>query len=170
MPSDEPSFSPTLSSNPSSLPTNSPTRKNPCEGLTCSRAGKCEVLSLTKAECKCENTFIQSDNKMDCICPNDTVFQADVNRCFPIMESPSESPTFSATVNSSASPSQEPTVEKKDPCVDDMSGTFTLDIGNTVGCDWILKNKKRSSIRKEKYCSREEVGNMCPASCGACSS
>lgn len=38
---------------------------NPC---------KSQVLSFTEAECKCKNTFIQSDNKLDCICPSNYEF------------------------------------------------------------------------------------------------
>ena len=67
------------------------------------------------------------------------------------------------------SPTQAPT-EVKVSCVDDVNGTFTLDIGKVVSCEWILKNKKRRSVRKAKYCVREEVMNICPDSCDACSS
>ncbi|GFH55866.1 predicted protein [Chaetoceros tenuissimus] len=150
-----------------------PEEPNPCKNINCSNRGKCQVLSKTDAECKCENTFIQSENKLDCICPSDYEFNANANRCFPITEAPSKSPTSFPTVTSSASPSQEPTedLEKDDEdlCEDDVNSTFTLDNGNIVDCKWILKNKNRRSVRKAKYCVREEIINMCPKSCGTCS-
>ncbi|GFH47556.1 predicted protein [Chaetoceros tenuissimus] len=70
------------------------------------------------------------------------------------------SPTSFPSVTSSASPSQEPSkeVEKnEDQCEDDLSSTFTLDNGKVANCKWILKNKKRRSVRKAKYCVREEI-------------
>jgi hypothetical protein len=143
---------------------------NPCKNVNCSNRGKCQVLSFTEAECQCENTFIQSETKLDCICPSDHEFNANANRCFPITEAPSKSPTSSPVATPSLSPSQEPTEGVKEvPCEDDANSTFTLDIGNIVNCKWILKNKKRRSVRKAKYCVREEVMNMCPVSCDTCS-
>lgn len=180
VPSEIPSSLPSLS--PSSLPSldsSSPpsfiaVAENPCTNINCSKRGKCEVLSSTEAECKCENTFIQSENKLDCICPSNHEFHANVNRCFPITNSPSKSPTSSPTLAPTASPTPAVTEDKQDedenPCVDDVTGTFTLDNGNTADCIWILKNKKRSDKRKRKYCIREEVTNMCPLSCNICSS
>lgn len=179
VPSEIPSLLPSLS--PSSLPSldsSSPpsfiaVAENPCTNINCSKRGKCKVLSSTEAECKCENTFIQSENKLDCICPSNHDFHANVNRCFPITDSPSKSPTLSPTLAPTASPTPAVTEDKQDdedPCIDDVTGTFTLDNGNTADCKWILKNKKRSDKRKGKYCIREEVMNMCPLSCNICSS
>ncbi|GFH62100.1 predicted protein [Chaetoceros tenuissimus] len=152
--------------------TTPPEEPNLCKNVNCSNRGKCQVLSFTEAECKCENTFIQSEDKLNCICPSDHVFNADANHCFPITETPSKSPTSSPVATPSLSPSQEPTEDKEEdelPCEDDLSSTFTLDNGNIVDCKWILKNKKRRTVRKAKYCVHEEIINMCPVSCDACS-
>ena len=142
---------------------------NPCNNINCSNRGKCQVLSLTEAECKCENTFIPSENKLDCICPSNHEFNADVNRCFPITEAPSKSPTISPTKTSSASPSQVATTTDEDVCEDDETATFKLiKVDKDVPCSWITKNKKKRAIRKERYCGLDEVKAICPATCGLC--
>ncbi|GFH43835.1 predicted protein [Chaetoceros tenuissimus] len=48
---------------------------------------KCQLLSPTEAACKCENIFIQSANKLDCICDSNYEVDSDANCCFPITES-----------------------------------------------------------------------------------
>ncbi|GFH59434.1 hypothetical protein CTEN210_15910 [Chaetoceros tenuissimus] len=183
VPSDQPSLLP--SSMPSDVPSDIPSdfpslepsvpvvieaSRSPCDGVSCSGRGKCEVISQTVAQCKCENTFIHSDDKLDCICPSGTKFDPRWKRCFSITTSPTKSPTKSPTLAPTKSPSQAPTKSPfiEEPCVDDMSGTFTIDNGNTGSCKWILKNKKRRAKRKFKYCPREEVVNMCPVTCGVC--
>lgn len=149
--------------------TTPPEEPNPCKNVHCSYRGKCQVLSLTEAECKCENTFIPSENKLDCICPSNHEFNADVNRCFPITEAPSKSPTISPTKTSSTSPSHIATIQE-DVCEDDETATFQLiKIDKDVPCAWITKNWKKRAIREEKYCGLDEVKAICPATCGLCS-
>lgn len=58
--------------------------------------------------------------------------------------------------------------DKSKKCYDDASGTFVLDIGNVVGCDWLTKHKGNEEERKNKYCSRHEVETLCPVSCNFC--
>ncbi|GFH52593.1 predicted protein [Chaetoceros tenuissimus] len=147
-----------------------PEEPNPCKNVNCGNRGKCQVLSFTEAECQCENTFIQSGNKLDCICDSNHEFNANANRCFPITKAPSKSPTFSPSLTSSASPSQVATT-KEDLCEDDENATFELiNFENEFRhCSWITKNWKKRAIRKEKYCVLDAVKAKCPESCGICS-
>ena len=172
----EPSASPSISSIssmssvPSDQPSNEPPEEpNPCKNVNCSNRGKCHVLSFTEAKCQCENTFIQSDSKLDCICPSNHEFNANVNRCFPITEVPSKSPNLSPTSSPTLSPTSTSTT-KKDVCEDDETATFELiKIDKDVPCSWITKNWKKRSIRKMKYCGLDDVKAKCPESCGLCS-
>ncbi|GFH56859.1 predicted protein [Chaetoceros tenuissimus] len=78
----------------------------PCNGVTCSNAGKCEVLSHTEALCKCENTFVPSESGLECICPDDLNFHANVNRCLPPpTAAPSDLPSAFASLTPSSIPS-----------------------------------------------------------------
>ena len=167
VPSDQPSDI------PSSTPSESPTGPPPCKDVSCNNAGKCALSpdDPTKPTCMCENTFeltFDRRGKPSCTCNAESVFHADVNRCFPITSAPSSAPTLvpSLTQVPSLSPSQTPSIEK---CVDNELATFTLiNLEKSVGCSWILQNKKRASVRKERYCGLERVTSICPESCGLC--
>ncbi|GFH56089.1 predicted protein [Chaetoceros tenuissimus] len=85
-----------------------------------------------------------------------------------ITSAPSSTPTLapSSTQAPSSSPSQTPSIKS---CVDDELATFTLiNLEKSVGCVWILQNKKRADVRKERYCGLDRVNSICPPSCGLC--
>ncbi|GFH43716.1 hypothetical protein CTEN210_00189 [Chaetoceros tenuissimus] len=143
----------------------------PCNGITCSNAGKCEVLSHTEAICRCENTFVPSESGLECICPDGLNFHANVNRCLPPpTAAPSDLPSAFASLTPSSIPS-DGKIDKEDTpsCIDDMSGTFQLfNIMEEVECDWLTRNKDKTTYRKNKYCVMDEVKSLCQSTCGAC--
>ena len=146
---------------------------SPCSGVTCSNAGKCEVLSHTEALCTCENTFVPSESGLECICPDGLDFHANVNRCLPPPTAkPSDLPSVLPSLTPSSIPSDGQIVDEEDTpssCVDDMSGTFKLfNIMEEVECSWLTKNKDKTNFRKNKYCVIDEVKSLCQSTCGVC--
>ena len=145
---------------------------SPCEGVTCSKRGKCQVLSHTEAKCKCENTFINSESGLDCVCPSNYEFNIDANRCFLSTDAPTKIPTKSPSImitSASPEPSAAKEVEDEDECVDDVNAKFPLlKVEKQVGCIWLTKNKKKKSIRVERYCGLSYVDSICPKTCGVC--
>lgn len=142
----------------------------PCNGVTCSNAGHCQVTSPTTALCRCENTFVPSESGLECICPDGLDFHANVNRCLPPpTAAPTASPTKSPTLAPTVSPTENAIVEQVPECTDDMSGTFKLfNVMEEAECSWIIKNKDKTNVRKNKYCGRDEVKSLCQSTCGAC--
>ncbi|GFH56858.1 predicted protein [Chaetoceros tenuissimus] len=37
-----------------------------------------------------------------------------------------------------------------------------------VKCDWLTRNKDKTTYRKNKYCVMDEVKSLCQSTCGAC--
>lgn len=164
----------------------------PCHEVTCSNRGKCEVTSHTTAECKCENTFVNSESGLDCICPTGTFFNVNANRCFevtssPTTASPTKFPTFPPTLTPSTS---FPTSISHAACIaacdnvlldsvceDDTSYTFNLIYvqdpqKKTKTCGWLTANRNKAEKRIARYCN-EDFDNgalirACVKSCGLC--
>ena len=154
-----------------SLDFKQPEPPSPCNGVTCSNAGKCEVLSDTEALCKCENTFVPSESGLECICPDGLEFHANVNRCLPPPTvAPSDLPSAFPSLTPSMVPSNSKIDEDDTPaCFDDVTSTFELfNIMEEVECTWLTKNEKKTNVRKNKYCVIEEVKSLCQSTCGEC--
>ncbi len=77
---------------------------------------------------------------------------------------PSSSPTNIPTLLPSNAPSSSPTAE-----CHDFPGTFTLDFsGDQKECNYLLANPTKAELRKDKYCGRDNLISLCPASCSYC--
>ncbi|GFH43890.1 predicted protein [Chaetoceros tenuissimus] len=149
-----------------------PPPSNPCLSVNCGPGGQCISMSPTDVSCRCENTFqefLNSNGVPYCDCPKETTFNAEKNRCFaPPTIAPTSSPTKSPTAAPTLVPTSSP-IEQTVPCADDADATFSLDrFDKEVGCEWLTKNWKKKSIRIERYCGREKIDSMCPATCGLC--
>ncbi|GFH56795.1 predicted protein [Chaetoceros tenuissimus] len=149
---------------PTPAPTPKPEPPSPCKDVNCNNAGKCEVTSPTTAKCTCENTFINTENLLGCVCREGHTFDAGNNRCIPpVTPSPTASPTKSPT----ASPTQTATVAKA--CADDASATFSLiNVDKEVDCAWLTKNSKKEEVREANYCGLNRVKLHCKVSCNFC--
>lgn len=173
IPSDQPSGSglPSLSPSLSFAPTDSPiVPPGACRKVNCSGHGKCfEENKL--AVCKCEDTFIQSEKKDDCLCPEGTVLFPKANRCFAITESPTKSPVTAPTTSSptatptesspTATPTESDLIEEEQLCSDSplpmkiqMNGAKRL-----RKCAWVARKKT------QERCSIPTVALHCPSAC-----
>lgn len=102
LPSTEPSLEPSSmpSVKPSSEPSSSPTLRDPCKFNNCNRAGSCTTLTNFRpyrAQCQCEQTFINTPSGDSCVCPEGT-FRNSNNRCeAPPTPAPTSAPTEAIT-------------------------------------------------------------------------
>ena len=80
----------------------------------------------------------------------------------PVVVGPTPSPTPNPT------PGPTPAPVAPTACADG-TGSFVIDTGYFKTCDWLVENSTITEARKNDYCGRSTVANLCKSSCGYCS-